>query len=116
MENEAVKKYTDIVVENVRPLWLKPNDDSPKIWDSLEFYKIALFVGVSVLGLFYPPLLFIHVMDYILNKEILANIFEAITIATKSLFYVSMLGVFFTIIFCTVTFSNYLPNVYEAIA
>ena len=88
--------------------------DGPKVWDSGEFYKIAIFVVVSVIGcLFYPPLLFIHVMDYILNMEILANIFEAIALATKSLFWVSLMGVVFTIIFCTVTFSNYMKNVYE---
>lgn len=62
--------------------------------------------------LIYPPLLFIHVMDYIVNKEILANIFQAIALATKKLFWVSLMGVVFTIIFCTVTFSNYLKNVY----
>ena len=51
-------------------------------------------------------------MDYIVNKEILANIFQAIALATKKLFWVSLMGVVFTIIFCTVTFSNYLKNVY----
>ena len=69
---------------------------------------------VSIIGTFiYPPLLFIHVIDYVCNDDNLADIFLAIALATKSLLYVSSMGVVFTIIFCTVTFSNYMHNIYE---
>ena len=43
----------------------------------------------------------------------LADIFAAIGLGVTSLLYVSFMGVVFTVIFCTVTFSNYMKNVYE---
>jgi hypothetical protein len=42
----------------------------------------------------------------------LANIFEAVAQNIKALLYVSFMGVVFVFIFCTVTFSNYMKNVY----
>ena len=43
----------------------------------------------------------------------MANIFEAIALGVESIMYVSFMGVVFVIIFNTVTFSNYMKNVYE---
>ena len=69
---------------------------------------------VFIIGTFiYPPLLFIHVIDDVYNGVNLANIFLAIALATKSLLYVSSMGLVFTIIYCRVTFSNYMHNIYE---
>jgi hypothetical protein len=71
-------------------------------------------VLVSFLSTFvHPPLIFIHIMDIFCALPVLVSIFEAIAIGIPSLMYVSLMGVVFTFIFCTVTFSNYMKNVYE---
>lgn len=73
-----------------------------------------MFVAISFLSTFiYPPLIFIHIIDMFCNLEMLADIFAAIGLGVTSLLYVSFMGVVFTVIFCTVTFSNYMKNVYE---
>jgi hypothetical protein len=69
---------------------------------------------VSFIGaFFYPPLLFIHLVDRICNNETLGNIFQAIGLVVKPLLYVSLMGVAFVAVFSTVTFSNYMKDVYS---
>ncbi len=74
---------------------------------------MALYVIVSFVGtFFYPPLFFIHIMDIFCYNPEIGNIFKAIGLNIFELFYVSVMGVVFTFVFCTVTFSNYQKNVY----
>ena len=74
---------------------------------------MALYVIVSLVGtFFYPPLFFIHIMDIFCYNPEIGNIFKAIGLNIFELFYVSVMGVVFTFVFCTVTFSNYQKNVY----
>ena len=51
-------------------------------------------------------------MDIFCYNPEIGNIFKAIGINIGELVYVIGLGVLFTFVFCTVTFSNYLKNVY----
>ena len=68
---------------------------------------------VSLIGAFiYPPLIFIHIIDRVCSEETLANIFQAIGLVVKQLFLVSVMGVAFVIVFNTITFSNYVKDVY----
>ena len=88
-------------------------DNGQKFYNNGEFYRLAFFVGVSFLGTFFhPPLFFIHIIDILCQSDVLANIFQAIGGSAKSLIYVSFMGVVFTLIFCTVSFSNYMKDVY----
>lgn len=82
--------------------------------DSGEFIKILLYIIVSIFGTFYyPPLFFIHVVDLICSIKELGNIFQAIALVVKPLAYVSLMGVVFVVVFSSVTFSNYMKNVYS---
>lgn len=76
--------------------------------------RVLLFLSASFFGTFFhPPLIFIHLIDIVCNSPILASIFQAIAKSLQGLAYVSLMGVVFVAIFCTVTFSNYMKNVYE---
>jgi hypothetical protein len=52
-------------------------------------------------------------MDIFCYNPEIGDIFKAIAINIKELAYVSFMGVVFTFVFCTVTFSNYMKNVYS---
>ncbi len=85
-----------------------------EFYKSSEFWRVLLYVLVSFIGtFFYPPLFFIHIFDIFCNTPTLSNIFKAIGYNISSLLLVSMMGVVFVLIFCTVTFSNYMKNVYS---
>lgn len=106
-----------VVMEKVdalrKNLGLDGGKGSSNILKSVDFYRLVLYVGVSFLGTFYhPPLFFIHIIDIFCNNGDLANIFAAIGMSLKSIMYVSLLGIVFVFIFCTVTFSNYMKDVY----
>lgn len=90
------------------------DSEEPKFYEASDFFKIFLFVLISFISTFiYPPLIFIHIIDYLLNLPLLGDIVQAIVQVSKPLLLVSMMGVVFTFIFCTVTLSNYVKNVYE---
>lgn len=75
---------------------------------------MAIYVIVSFVGtFFYPPLYFIHVMDIFCYNPEIGDIFKAIGLNFSELVYVSFMGVLFTFVFCTVTFSNYMKNVFS---
>ncbi len=61
---------------------------------------------------YYPPLIFIHIIDRVCNNETLGNIFKAIGIVVEQLFIVSVMGVAFVFVFNSITFSNYVKDVY----
>ena len=74
-----------------------------------------MYVGVAFFGTFFhPALFFLHLMDIFCYIPEIGDIFKAIGINIKELAYVSFMGVVFTFVFCTVTFSNYQKNVYDA--
>ena len=80
----------------------------------VKVLRVILFVSTSFFGTFFhPPLFFIHIIDLVCNSPILGSIFAAIAKSLQSLALVSLMGVVFVVIFCTVTFSNYMKNVYE---
>ena len=90
------------------------NESEDKDDTLVQVLRMLLFVSTSFFGTFFhPPLFYIHIIDIVYNSKILANIFKAIASTLKSLAYVSLMGVVFVVIFCTVTFSNYMKNVYE---
>lgn len=104
------------VIEGAKLLKLAvaPEDpDQPKVQDSGEFYKNFAFLLVSFVGAFiYPPFIFIHLIDKICSNEDLANIFKAIGFVVKQLVLVSIMGVAFVVVFSSITFSNYVKDVY----
>lgn len=68
---------------------------------------------VSIIAaFFYPPFIFIHLIDRVCSVETLANIFQAIGLVVKQLLIVSFLGVVFVVVFNSITFSNYVRDVY----
>ena len=72
-----------------------------------------MFVAVSLIATFiYPPLIFIHMIDRVCNLEELGNIFQAIGLVVKELFIVSVMGVAFVLVFNSITFSNYVKDIY----
>lgn len=92
---------------------LNGDKGSSNILTSVDFYRMLMYVSISFFGTFYhPPLFFIHIIDIFCNNPDLANIFAAIALSLKSILYVSALGIVFVFIFCTVTFSNYMKDVY----
>jgi hypothetical protein len=87
--------------------------DATKMYESVDFWRLFMYLCISFFGTFYhPPLFFIHIIDIFCNNPDLGNIFAAIAISIKSILYVSALGIAFVFIFCTVTFSNYMKDVY----
>ena len=114
-----MKSYGPVasLIENYKSfkseLGLSGDPGSSNILQSVDFYRLVLYVGVSFLGTFFhPPLFFIHIIDIFCNNPDLGNIFTAIALSIKSILYVSALGIAFVFIFCTVTFSNYMKDVY----
>jgi len=114
-----VKSYGPVasLIENYKStkadLGLSGDPGSSNILQSVDFYRLVLYVGVSFLGTFFhPPLFFIHIIDIFCNNPDLGNIFTAIALSIKSILYVSALGIAFVFVFCTVTFSNYMKDVY----
>ncbi len=96
-----------------KELGLNGDKGSSNILKSVDFYRLVLYVSISFGGTFYhSPLFFIHIIDIFCNNPDLGNIFAAIATSIKSILYVSMLGIAFVFIFCTVTFSNYMKDVY----
>lgn len=94
---------------------LKGGDTTQPLFQSAEFYRMAMYVGVAFFGTFFhPALFFIHLMDIFCYIPEIGDIFKAIGINIKELAYVSFMGVIFTFVFCTVTFSNYQKNIYDS--
>ena len=52
-------------------------------------------------------------MDIFCYNPEIGNIFKAIGLNIQELVYVSFMGVVFSFVFCTVTFSNYMKNIYS---
>lgn len=72
-----------------------------------------MYILFAFIGTFFSPMFFfLHIIDIFCYVPDLGNIFRAIAINIESLLYVSGMGVAFTFIFCTVTFSNYMKDVY----
>lgn len=110
---ESVASTLGKINELKRDLGLNGEAGSSNILKSVDFYRMGLYVGISALGTFYhPPLFFIHIIDIFSNHPDLGNIFAAIASSIQSILYVSLLGIAFVFIFCTVTFSNYMKDVY----
>jgi hypothetical protein len=69
----------------------------------------------SIIGTFYfPPMFFLHLIIIFARNDKLGTILVSAVYNMKSLIFISGLGVVFTVVFCTVTFSNYMKNVYSA--
>lgn len=96
-----------------KSLFESPSEDQT-FYNNGEFYRILIFVLISFAGAFINPIVFyIHIIDIFCQAEMLASIFKAIALNVKSLMYISLLGAVFVAIFCTITFSNYMKNLYE---
>ena len=93
---------------------LKGGDTTQAIYANGEFYRVLLYVSVAFFGTFFhPALFFLHIMDIFCYNPEIGDIFKAIGMNITELAYVSFMGVVFTFVFCTVTFSNYQKNVYS---
>jgi hypothetical protein len=89
--------------------------EEQRLYKSPQFWKNALFLGASVIGTFYfPPMFFLHLIIIFSQIEKLGTILVSAVYNLQSLIYISIMGVVFTIVFCTVTFSNYMKNVYSS--
>lgn len=109
----AKKLKLDVTLEFIH-LILKGGVTTQPLYSSAEFYRVAMYVGVAFFGTFFhPALFFLHIMDIFCYNPEIGDIFKAIAINIKELAYVSFMGVVFTFVFCTVTFSNYMKNVYS---
>jgi hypothetical protein len=67
-----------------------------------------MFVIVSFYGTFVDPTyFFIYILDIFCQSPTLANVFKAIAMTFQPIALVSLMGIIFVAVFCTVTFSNY---------
>ena len=57
---------------------------------------------------------FLHLIDIFAQIDKLGTILYCVIYNGYEILLVSVMGVFFTFIFCTVTFSNYMRNIYSA--
>lgn len=93
---------------------LKGGDTKQPLYEAGEFYRVLVYVSVAFFGTFFhPAIYFLHIMDIFCYNPEIGDIFKAIGMNIKELAYVSFMGVVFTFVFCTVTFSNYQKNVYS---
>ena len=104
---ERLKGYLDAINEELET-------EEQRIYKNLQFWRNFIFLCSSIVGTFYfPPMFFMHLIDIFAQNEKLGTILYSAIYNAKSLILVSVMGVFFTIIFCTVTFSNYMQDVYS---
>jgi len=68
---------------------------------------LDLVLETGVIG-FVFSLQYKDVEDVVPKEVLLSAVYNI-----KSLIYISIMGVVFTIVFCTVTFSNYMKNIYS---
>ena len=67
----------------------------------------------SIIGTFYfPPMFFLHLIIIFAKIEKLGTILVSAVYNIKSLLWMTALGIVFTYVFNTVTFNNYMKNVY----
>lgn len=89
--------------------------EEQRIYRNIQLWRILIFLGSSIIGTFYfPPMFFLHLIDIFAQIDKLGTILYCVIYNGYSIILVSVMGVFFTLIFCTVTFSNYMKNVYSA--
>lgn len=91
------------------------NSEEQSIYKNLQLWRIMVFLGSSIIGTFYfPPMFFLHLIDIFAQIEKLGTILYCVIYKGKSILLVSVMGIFFSFIFCTVTFSNYMKNIYSS--
>ena len=89
--------------------------EDQRIYKNVQLWKNGVFLLASVIGTFYfPPMFFLHLILILARVEKLGTILKAAVFNYKSLMYMYALGFVFTYIFSTVTFSNYMKNVYSS--
>lgn len=94
-------------------LWWKSQTSHKELYKNGQAIQIAVFILVSVLGTLWKPyILSIHILDLFSMIDVLKDIFAAIALTLEPLAMVSIMGGAFVMIFCSVTFSNYMPDVY----
>lgn len=54
-----------------------------------------------------------HLLDIFSTIDTLQNVFVAVINTSKALMTLSVMGVVFVFIFCSITFENYVRNVYD---
>lgn len=109
------KYYWSYLLGVNRAFWDEINSEDQKIYKNLQLWRIVVFLLSSVIGTFYfPPLFFLHLIDIFAQVPTLGPILYCVIVNIKSLLLVSLMGIFFSFIFCTVTFSNYMKDLYTA--
>ena len=72
-----------------------------------------MFLVSSIIATFYwPPMFFIHLIDIFARVEQLGTILYSVIYKFDVLMSVNIMAVIFTYIFCVVTFSNYMVDIY----
>ena len=88
--------------------------EDQRLYKNSTFWNHLVFLSASVIGTFYfPPMFFLHLIIIIARIEKLGTILKAAVYNIKSLLYMAALGFVFTYIFSTVTFSNYMKDLYS---
>jgi hypothetical protein len=109
--NEVYSKgrsYYQVIMEEV-------GSEDQKIYKNLQLWRNMVFLLSSIIGTFYfPPLFFLHLIDIFAQVPTLGPILYCVLVNIKSLLLVSAMGIVFSFIFCTVTFSNYVKDIYSA--
>jgi hypothetical protein len=91
------------------------NTEEQRIYKNLQLWRIIMFLISSIVGTFYfPPMFFLHLIDILAQVPTLGPILYCVIVNSKQLLLVSLMGIFFSFIFCTVTFSNYMKDIYSA--
>ena len=95
-------------------LWRKARVSVTPLYKDPQAIQIMVVIFVSILGTFYEPYLFtIHFLEIFSMIDVLKDIFAAIAVSIKEIAIVSMMGVAFMFIFCLISFSNYMKDVYK---
>ncbi len=79
-----------------------------------SFPQTFIYILASLGGFFWRTYLYtFHLLDIFSTIDTLQNVFAAVINTSKALMTLSVMGVVFVYIFCSITFENYVRNVYE---
>ena len=89
------------------------NTEDQRLYKNKGFWNNSVFLISSIIGTFYfPPMFFLHLVMILARVERLGTVLQAAVYNWKSLGYMAILGFVFVYIFNTVTWSNYMKDVY----
>lgn len=113
----AIPKVEDYNEENYQALTL-PGKAKFALTAVMEyessFPQTFIYILAAVGGLFWRTYYYtFHLLDIFSTIDTLQNVFAAVINTSKALMTLSVMGVVFVYIFCSITFENYVRNVYD---